>query len=199
MHGQFTYVEQETSGFTAPYRGPNSLSPDKGAETTDATLYLGARLWEGAEAWIDSELDQGFGLDNTVGAAGFPSGEAYKVGRNVPYLRVPRIFIRDTVNLEGPVETLDSDLNVLGGARSANRWVITVGKFSVTDVFDINQYAHDPRADFFNWAAVDAGTFDYAADAWGYTVGGAIERYWGSWALRLGDLRSVRHSQQSSS
>ena len=25
-----------------------------------------------------------------------------------------------------------------------------------------------------NWALVDAATFDYAADAWGYTYGGAI-------------------------
>ena len=196
VHGQFTYVEQETSGFTAPYSGPNSLSPDKGAETTDATLYLGARLWAGAEAWINPELDQGFGLDDTVGVAGFPSGEAYKVGRNQPYLRVPRIFIRDTLNLDGPLETVDSDLNVLGGVRATNRWVITVGKFAVGDVFDINQYAHDPRADFLNWAAVDAGSFDYAADAWGYTVGGAVERYWGSWALRFGvfDLSDIPNS-----
>ena len=196
VHGQFTYVEQETSGFPAPYRGPNSLSPDKGAETTDATLYLGARLWAGAEAWINPELNQGFGLEDTVGAAGFPSGEAYKVGRNAPYLRVPRIFIRDTVNGDGPVDAVDSDLNVLGGARAANRWVITVGKFAVGDVFDINRYAHDPRADFLNWAAVDAGTFDYAADAWGYTVGGAIERYFGSWALRWGafDLSDIPNS-----
>ncbi len=42
VHGQFTYVEQSTSDFNAPYSGPHSLSPDKGAETTDATLYLGA-------------------------------------------------------------------------------------------------------------------------------------------------------------
>jgi len=62
VHGQFTYVEQETSGFNAPYRGMNSLSPNKGAQTSDATLYLGAKPWSGAEAWINGELDQGFGL-----------------------------------------------------------------------------------------------------------------------------------------
>src|ERR1700679_1796199 len=75
VHGQFTYIEQETSAFAAPYSGPNSLLPDKGAETTDATLYLGARVWSGTELWINPELDQGFGLDDTLGAAGFPSGE----------------------------------------------------------------------------------------------------------------------------
>src|SRR5450432_1592330 len=66
VHGQFTYVEQETSGFNAPYSGPNSLSPNRGAETTDATLYLGARLWRGAEGWINGEIDQGFGLDDKL-------------------------------------------------------------------------------------------------------------------------------------
>ena len=197
VHGQFTYIEQESSAFTDPYSGPNSLRPSEGAETTDATLYLGTRLWSGAEAWINPELDQGFGLDDTVGVAGFPSGEAYKVGKSKPYLRLQRAFIRDTINVDGPLETVASDLNVLGAARAANRWVFSVGKFAVGDVFDVNQYAHDPRADFLNWAAVDAGTFDYAADAWGYTVGGAIERYQGSWALRLGvfDLSTVPNSE----
>jgi len=37
------------------------------------------------------------------------------------------------------------------------------------------------------YAVIDAGTFDYAADAWGCTVDGAAEWYVGSWApVRLG-------------
>ncbi len=196
VHGQFTYVEQETSDFTAPYSGPYSLSPNKGAETTDATLYLGARLWSGTEIWINPELDQGFGLDDTEGAAGFPSGEAYKVGKNEPYVRVPRVFIRTTYSLAGPSESVDADANQLAGTRGTNRWVFTVGKLSVTDIFDSNQYAHDARADFLNWAAIDAGTFDYAADAWGYTVGAAVERYLDTWTVRAGvfDLSDVPNS-----
>ena len=97
IHGQTTYVEQETDLFTAPYSGPNSLSPDSGRETIDATLFVGARLWSGAEGWITPEIDQGFGLDNTLGVAGFPSGEAYKVGKKEPYLRLPRAFVRQTI------------------------------------------------------------------------------------------------------
>lgn len=196
VHGQFTYVEQQTSEFNAPYSGPNSLSPDRGAETTDATLYLGARLWSGAEGWINGEIDQGFGLDNTLGVAGFPSGEAYKVGKNQPYLRMPRLFIRQTLNLDDTRRTIEASANQLGGARSADRLVITVGKFSIGDVFDTNQYAHDPRIDFLNWTAIDAGTFDYAADAWGYTVGAAIEWYRGAWTLRGGlfDMSDVPNS-----
>lgn len=186
VHGQLTYVEQETDSFAAPYGGPNSLLPDQGRETVDATLYLGHRAWSGAEAWIDAEIDQGFGLANTLGAAGFPSGEAYKVGKSHPYLRLSRAFLRQTWNLGGPSETVDSAQNQLGGSRDSNRLVVTVGKLSVTDVFDTSKYAHDPRADFLNWAALDAATFDYAADAWGYTVGATAEWYAGDWTARAG-------------
>src|SRR5271166_3422645 len=159
MHGQATYVEQEAGSFTAPYAGANSLSPNQGRETTDATLSLGARLWSGAEGWIAAEIDQGFGLDATLEVAGFPSAEAYKVGRNSPYLRLPRVFVRQTVNLGAPTETVDADQMQLAGRRSSDRWVFTVGKFGVTDIFDTNQYAHDARNDFFNWTA-RAGLFD---------------------------------------
>lgn len=196
VHGQFTYVEQEDSGFRAPYRGANSLTPNRGKETADASLFIGVALWPGAEAWMNPEIDQGFGLDNTLGAAGFPSGEAYKVGKNQPYLRLPRLFVRDTINGEGEPQSVESSANWLAGKQSANRWVITLGKFGVTDIFDNNQYAHDPRGDFENWAAVDGGAFDYAADAWGFTVGAVAERYRGAWTLRAGafDLSNVPNS-----
>jgi high affinity Mn2+ porin len=186
IHGQFTYTVQATDGFQAPYSGRNSLSPASNEETVDATLFLGARLWRGVEFWINPEIDQGFGLDNTLGVAGFPSGEAYKVGADRPYLRLGRAFVRDTIDEGGEQESVEAEANQLSGSHSANRWVLTVGKFSVVDVFDTNQYAHDPRNDFLNWAAVDAGTFDYAADAWGYTVGAAVERYQDSWTVRAG-------------
>src|SRR6202046_2804391 len=108
LHGQFTYVEQATDSFRAPYAGPNSLSPNQGRETTDLTLYAGAQLWSGAEIWINPEIDQGFGLDNTLGLAGFPSGEAYKVGKNQPYLRLPRLFLRQTLNLNDAPQAIEA-------------------------------------------------------------------------------------------
>jgi len=196
VHAQATYVEQETDAFPAPYSGPNSLSPSSGRETADATLYVGARLWPGAEGWITPEIDQGFGLDDTLGVAGFTSGEAYKVGKNQPYLRLPRAFIRQTFNTGDEREVVEADADQLRGSRSQDRWVLTLGKFGVTDVFDANRYAHDPRADFFNWAAVDAGVYDYAADAWGYTLCACVERYLGPWTLRAGifDLSNIPNS-----
>jgi acyl-CoA synthetase (AMP-forming)/AMP-acid ligase II len=145
VHGQFTYVEQQTSEFNAPYSGPNSLSPNRAAETTDATLYLGARLWSGAEGWINGEIDQGFGLDNTLGVAGFPSGEAYKVGKNQPYLRMPRLFIRQTLNLDDTRRTIEASANQLGGARSADRLVITAGAWAAQSVPMLKAVAQPER------------------------------------------------------
>jgi len=197
VYAQATYTEQETDGFRAPYRGPNSLSPDTGRETTDATLYLGARLWRGAELWLDPETDQGFGLDDTLGLAGFASGEAYKVGRAAPYFRLQRALIRQTLDLGGAAGSATAGPNQFALPQSANRLVITLGKMSVVDIFDVNRFAHDPRADFLNWSVIDAGTFDYAADSWGYSVGGAAEWYDGSWAWRAGvfDLSDVPNSE----
>jgi len=198
VHGQMTFIEQYDPPFRSPYVGPNSLIPNQGRETSDATAYLGFRLWDGAELWVDPEIDQGFGLSNTLGIAGFTSGEAYKIGSAYPYARLQRIFIRQTIDLGGDTQKVDAGINQFGGSQSANRLVLTIGKFSVTDIFDTNKYAHDPRNDFMNWALIDTATFDYAADAWGYSYGSAAEWYQGDWTVRGGvfDLSNVPNSAE---
>lgn len=197
VHGQTTYLIQTDPDFRSPYVGTNSLIPGQSRETWDATFYLGMRLWQGAELWIDPEIDQGFGLSNTLGVAGFPSGEAYKVGQSFPYARMPRYFIRDTIALGGQSEHVDGAANQLEGSITSNRLVLTLGKFAVTDVFDTNSLAHDAHTDFMNWALIDTGSFDYAADAWGYTYGTSVEWYQGAWTLRAGlfDLSKEPNSE----
>ena len=121
IHGQTTYVTQYAPPFHAPYSGGNSLESNAGRESWDATLYVGRRLWEGAELWIDPEIDQGFGLTNTLGVAGFPSGEAYKVGSTYPYFRLPRYFIRQTINLGEGTRKVEDDINQFSATQAANR------------------------------------------------------------------------------
>lgn len=193
IHAQSTFTAQGTPGFASPYAGANSLAPSQLKETFDVTAYLGARLWRGAELWANPEIDQGFGLSGTMGVAGFPSGEALKVGKANPYFKLPRAFLRQTIALGGEATPVEAAANQLAGSQTANRLVITLGKFGVVDVFDTNAYAHDPRGDFLNWSVVDTGTFDYAANAWGFTFGGAAEWYQGAWTLRAGlfDLSRV--------
>ena len=86
VHFQSTGAWFLQPGFAAPYTGPQSLIPSaNGRETFDATLFLGLRPWQGGELWFNPEIDQGFGLRNTFGVAGFVSGEAYKVGAQDPF------------------------------------------------------------------------------------------------------------------
>ncbi len=199
LHGQATFVEQYHPAFRSLFQGPNSFDPgSRGNETIDLTLFAGVRLWDGGEAYADPEIDQGFGLSNTVGIAGFPSGEAYKVGKSVPYFRLQRLFLRQTFDLGGEMQRIDPDQNQLGGTRSADKLVLTAGKFSVTDIFDTNAYAHDPKSDFLNWSIIDSGAFDYAADAWGYSYGIAAEWTQSWWTLRTGlfDLSRVPNTTE---
>jgi high affinity Mn2+ porin len=197
--GQTTFTEQGEAAFRSPYRGPNSLDPAaRGQETFDATLYGGVRLWKGAQAWVDGEVDQGFGLSNTLGLAGFSSGEAYKVGASTPYTKIQRLFFQQTIDLGGEVQKVDAGQNQMAQAYTANRLVLWLGKMSVGDVFDNNQYTLDPRLYFLNWSVINAASFDYAANAWGYTDGVAAEWYQGPWTARLGlyDMSTVPNGEQ---
>jgi high affinity Mn2+ porin len=199
LHGQLTFVEQYHPAFRSPYRGANSLDPGSvGDETASLTLYGGARPWTGGEIWAAGEVDQGFGLSDTLGVAAFPNGEGYKVGRADPYFRLQRLFFRQSFDLGGGDQDLAPAANQLAGTRTADSLVITLGKFSVTDIFDGNIYAHDPSQDLFNWAVIDAGAFDYAADAWGYSYGIAADLAKADWSFRLGlfDLSRVPNSTE---
>lgn len=198
VHGQFTNVTQFHPRFRSPFRGQNSLDPgNRGNETIDATLFLGVRVWDSLEFYANPEVDQGFGLSNTTGVAGFPSGEAYKVGAANPYPRLPRAFFRYTLGLGGEVETIEPGANQLAGVRQADNLTFTIGKFATPDLFDTNAYAHDPRGDFLNWSIIESGAYDYAADAWGYTYGGAVEWTQSWWTLRAGlfDLSRIPNSK----
>ena len=138
----------------------------------------------GAELWINPDLDQGFGIGNTHGAAGYASAEAYKLSADYPYVRVSRAFV--TIDLGGETQKVDADINQFAGSHTANRLVLWIGRFSIADVFDTNRYANNAKIDFLNWSLVNAGTFDYAADGWGYTYGTAAEWYQGRWTVRGG-------------
>ena len=187
VHGQATFLDQYHPAFRSPYSGPSSLDHgSRGNETFDATVYAGVRPWDGAEAWADLEMDQGFGLSGTQGIAAFPSGEAYKIGSASPYFRLQRLFLRQVFDLGGDSQAIESEANQLAGQHTADNVTVTLGKFGVGDVFDTNAYAHDPRADFMSWAMIDGGGFDYAADAWGYSYGGAVEWSQDVWTLRGG-------------
>ena len=187
FHGQTTVTWQGYHLGRSPYEGANSLEGGtQGREISDVNLAVGLRLWHGAELWFVPGIDQGFGIGSTKGLAGFASGESYKLGATYPYARVDRTFVRQTLDLGGATQDIDAAMNQFAGSTTEDRVVLTAGKFSVADLFDTNRYANSPKTDFLNWSLINTGTFDYAADAWGYTYGAAAEGYRGNWALRGG-------------
>jgi len=47
--------------------------------------------------------------------------------------------------LAGESEKVEPDVTQFGGSQPSNRLVFTLGKFSVSDIFDTNKYATNPR------------------------------------------------------
>ncbi|RTL90967.1 MAG: porin [Hyphomicrobiales bacterium] len=198
VHGQTTNVGQAYPKFPAAYDGPNSL-PSQGKANLGSTsnLYMGLRLWPGGAAYLNPEIDAGYGLANSVGAASYVDGAVAKVGRAAPYMRFQRYFLRQIIGLDGSQtesasdegsrsEVLESTQNQISGRVDKDRIIVTLGKFAVGDVFDDNVYAHDPTTGFLNFAFNNMGAFDYAADAWGYTHGLALEWKQDWWTARGG-------------
>ena len=187
IHGQTTYLPQGYPRFRALYTGTNSLTPAPQAQATwSNSLFLNARLWEGGEVYYNPELLQGFGLNDTVGAGGFPSGEAQKSNFPYPHYNTSRLFLRQTFGFGGEQEELASRPGQLAGKVDVSRLTVQAGKFAVMDVFDGNSYAKDTRKDFMNWSMWAPGAFDYSADKVGLTYGATAELNQKQWALRSG-------------
>jgi high affinity Mn2+ porin len=187
VHAQTTFLPTGYPAFRSPYAGPNSL-PGSGQarETWTTTAFLGVRLWQGGEFYFDPELAQGFGLNGTLGLAGFSNGEAQKAGAPFPKYRPQRYYIRQTFGLGGEQEDVADAANQLPGKRDIDRVTVVVGRFAVGDFFDGNSYAKDPRADFMNWAMWSSGAYDFPADLPGFTRGAVAELNRKDWAVRVG-------------
>jgi high affinity Mn2+ porin len=187
IHGQTTFLPQGYPAFHAPYSGPNSLTPAPQLQQTwSNSLFLNARLWEGGEVYYNPELLQGFGLNDTVGVAGFPSGEAQKSNFPYPRYNTSRLFVRQTFGFGGEQEELASGPLQLASKVDVSRLTLQAGKFAVVDIFDGNAYAKDSRKDFMNWSIWAPGAFDYSADKVGLTYGATAELNQKQWALRGG-------------
>lgn len=187
VHAQTTVLPQGYGPIHSPYASPQSL-PGSGQfqATWTTTAFLGARLWDGGELYFDPELAQGFGLNGTLGLAGFSNGEAQKAGSPFPKIRAQRYYFKQTFGLGGEQEAVDDAPNQLAGKRDVDRVTLVVGRFAIGDFFDGNSYAKDPRADFMNWAMWSSAAYDFPADLPGYTRGAVVELNRKDWAIRAG-------------
>jgi high affinity Mn2+ porin len=186
FHFQETTITQYKPSFSAPYSGMNSLSPMQETQSSiTSTLFGAARLWKGAEADFDPELSGGSGLSKTTGIAAFPNGETFRVGSSSPGIYIARLYFKQTLEWGKEKDTLTDDVNQLAGLRSKRYFFFTVGKFGMADYFDNNQFSHDPREQFMNWALMDNGAWDYPANTRGYVLGLYTELGQPDWTLRF--------------
>jgi hypothetical protein len=186
-HVQATYVWQAKPAFGAAYTGPASLAPwRETGYSFSATAAFGMRPWRGAELYFDPEVVQGKAMSGLHGFGGMTNGEQQKTSGTSPTFYRARLFLRQTWNLGGDMQAVESDMNQLAGSVARRRIVLTAGNLAVSDLFDANSQAHDARSQFLNWALVAHGAWDFAANARGYTWGAALEYDDGDWAVRAG-------------
>lgn len=187
IHVQNTDIIQGYPGFSASYSGQNSL-PNGGEtrETVSVDLTLGLRLWSGAELHLDGLMWQGYGIGNALGVAGFPNGEAFRLGTAVPNVNLCRAIIRQTFGFGGEQEEVKDDQIHLAGKQDMSRLTITLGRMSAKDIFDNNAYANDTRGQFMNWSLLANAAWDFPADSLGFINGLALELNQPKWTLRYG-------------
>lgn len=187
FHFQSTMATQYHPSFSAKYSGQNSLSSDaESATALVSTVYADVRLWPGAELLVNPEISGGKGLSKTLGVAAFPSGIVYRVGDPAPAVYLARLALSQTIGFGGGRVINEAGPNELAGTRDRNQLALTVGRISVTDVFDANRYANDPTDHFFNWGLFASGGWDYPADTRGYTWGALGDLAIDWWSVRLG-------------
>ena len=185
-HFQLTSIMQGHPAFNAPYSGPNSLSSSaEQALSVTSTLFLGAKLWEGASVYFNPEIAGGRGISSALGIAGFTNGECFRIGNPEPAVYVARAYIKQYISLSKDYTTVADDKNQVEERVPDKRITITAGKFSIADMFDNNSYSHDPRSQFLNWSLMNNGDWDYPANTRHYTYGILVENAQPTWAIRV--------------
>ncbi len=201
-YGQFTYISSWKQSFYAPYTNLNgsinSLLPTaERSFTGTATLYLGLRLWKGAESYLVPELISERPLSQLRGlGGGIQNFELQKGGTSTPQIYRSRLFLKQTVGLGGKSLVEESGPLQLGTHYDSRRLVFVAGNFSSLDFFDTNAFDVDPRQGFLSLGFLTYAAYDFASDARGYSWGGIGEFYWDDWGVRVGRITPPKQPNQ---
>ena len=201
-YGQFTIIDSWKPSFPALYTNLNgsinSLLPDREQSFTGtATLYLGVRLWKGAEAYLVPEVisERPFSQLKGLGGA-IQNFELQKGGTETPQIYHSRLFVKQTIGLGGEKIKVDSGPMQLGTQYDSRRIVLAAGNFTILDFFDKNAFDIDPRQGFLGLGFMTYAGWDFASDARGYSYGGVAEFYWDDWAARFGRITPPKDPNQ---
>jgi high affinity Mn2+ porin len=188
LSGQTNFIFQTHPDFHAAYSGPNSLSPHYEKATSRVmTLYTGVRLNNSTEILVDIEEAGGAALSTGLGLAG---NTDLDIVRNpslskAPYLgrgMIHKVFALSKDKIENTRNFLS-----LFDELPRRRLEIRFGKFSMPDFLDQNSVGSDTHFQFSNWTVDNNGTWDYAADTRGYTVGFTVDYEDRNWGFRFAE------------
>ena len=185
LHFQTTIIPQYHFNFKAAYSGDNSLQQREPARTSySGTAFINYKLYKNTYLIFNPEAAGGKGLSKTLGIAGFPNGEVYRVGDPKPKPFIARLYVEQRFPLSNRKEMVEDDLNQIAETTNKDYLSLILGKFSLTDFFDDSQISHDPRSQFMNWSLMGNGAWDYPANTRGYTMGAVIQAIYNHWAFR---------------
>jgi high affinity Mn2+ porin len=185
IHWQATVIPQYHFNFKASYSGDNSLQTSEPTRTSfSTTLFLKYKALKNSYIVFNPEMAGGKGLSKTLGIAGFPNGEVYRVGDPAPKPFIGRLYFEHRFPLSSEKEKVEDGINQISEITNKDYISVIAGKFSLTDFFDDSQISHDPRTQFFNWALMGNGGWDYPANTRGYTMGTVVQALYHNWATR---------------
>jgi high affinity Mn2+ porin len=188
ISGQANFIFQAHDDFYAAYSGTNSFTnTSESALSRVLTLYTGYQFTPRTAIYFDLEETGGGGLSAALGLAGFVNLD---VVRNPSLSQAPYIarlifeqvipFSSEKIESERTPLSLQTELPVRALA-------IRFGKFALADYFDNNVGGTDSHYQFLNWTADNNGSWDYAADTRGYTVGLMFDYEDRNWGIRFAE------------
>src|ERR1700674_699836 len=188
LSGQMNFIFQAHPDFHTAYSGQNSLSPHYEKATSRVmTLYTGVRLNISTEILVDIEEAGGAALSTGLGLAGNTDLDIVRnpLLSKVPYLgrgMIHKVFALSKDKIENQRSFLS-----LFDELPRRRLELRFGKFSMPDFIDLNSVGSDTHYQFNNWTLDNNGTWDYAADTRGYTVGFVADYEDRNWGFRFAE------------
>jgi len=189
ISGQSNIITQWHPSFPANYSGANSLRPQAEHATSSVeTLHLGLAATHTTELFIDIESANGGGISDALGLAGATNLDVVRnpmLGAK-PYLA--RGLVRQIIPLSNKMVEAERAPYYLATQLPERRIELRFGKMGTNEYMDLNDVGSDSHYQFLNWTVDNAGTYDYAADTRGYSVGLLAEYHDRGWAFRFSEM-----------
>lgn len=192
LGAQYTFIDQQQSALTSPYRGPLSLDPEGDRQPTHTLgLYTGWAPYSAAQLYFDTEKFMGAGVSNATGLGGLTNGDVVRQG--VTGLKkqfyIARLYARLLLPLGPQRSPVTRAQDQIPGTEPAVRLELKAGRLALNDDLDHNRYAGATRTEFMNWSLWANTAWDYAANTRGYSDGVVLAYVSPAWALRYALFR----------